>query len=166
MEIRSWNKKKERRMKLNAPQREDERLTSPTITAAMRKLQVGHVPDPDRQTRVAESAARVQAKEVSKIQERQSALHTLYMQARNFITTSEQLDTELERIFVKFPYGDAHPDKDSIWDAYGVPPTIQDMLATVNNTQKSAVQFHALPGAIDGKRMKKIAEELTGGTLD
>jgi len=150
----------------HAPQREDERLTNPTITGAMSELHVGHVPDPGREERIAEAAAQFRAKQTAQVYERQDALHTLYMNARSFITTSEQLNDELEKVFVQYPFGEAHPDKDNIWDAYGMPPTVQDMLSTVNNSQKSAIQYHALPGTIDGKRMKRIAEELTGGTLD
>jgi len=162
--VRSKTKSEEREKRLHAPQREDERLTNPTITAANRTLQSGPVPDPDRAARVAEKAARVQAKEAAREEQRRNALHTLYMQARSFITTEEQLDAEIEKIFVESPY-EGHAS-DNVWDAMGAPPTVQDMLSTVNNTQKSAVAYHAGPAAITGERMKKIAEELTGGKMD
>jgi hypothetical protein len=160
---RSRARSEYREKRLHAPQREDERLTNPTITSATRTLQQGPVPDPDRAARVAEKAARVQAKEAAKEEARRDALHTLYMHARSFITTEEQLDSEIERIFVEQPF---EQNGDNIWDAVGAPPTVQDMLSAVNNTQKSALAYHAGPAAITGKRIKRIAEELTGGKMD
>jgi hypothetical protein len=162
----SKGRRRERERQLHAPQREDERLTSPTITAAMSQLQSGPVPDPDREARVAEKAARVQAKEAARAEERRNALHTLYMHAREFITTEEELDMEIEKIFGEQPFGKDKVGKDNVWEAYGAPPTVQDMLSMVNNTQKSAIQYHAGPAAITGKRIKRIAEELTGGKMD
>jgi hypothetical protein len=163
---RSAWKVRDREKRLKAPQREDERLTNPTITAATRTLQSGPVPDPDREARLAEKAERVKAKEALKAAQRKDALHTLYMNAREFITTEEQLDAEIEKIFVPYPFGENNEGKTNIWDAYGAPPTVQDMLSAVNNTQKLAIDFHRGPGAITGKRMKRIAEELTGGKMD
>ncbi len=150
---------------LHAPQREDERLTNPTITKMTRTLQSGPVPDPDRATRVAEKVARVQAKELAREAARRDALHTLYMNARSFITTEEQLDAQIEKIFVADPHTKGNFE-DNIWLAKNSPPTVQDMLSQVNNTQKRAMEFHASPAALTGRRMKKIAEELTGGKMD
>jgi hypothetical protein len=162
--VRSKARREEREKRVHAPQREDERLTNPTITEANRILQSGPVPDPNRAARVAEKAARVQAKAVAREEQRRNALHTLYTQARSFITTEEQLDAEVEKIFVELPH-EGH-QSDNIWDAKPSPPTVQDMLSTINNTQKLAVAYHAGPAAVTGERMKKIAEELTGGKMD
>jgi hypothetical protein len=162
---RSKKSSEERARVLNAPQREDERLTSPTITEAMRKLQLGSVPDPRREERVAAKAERVKANEAMREEARKNALHTLYMHARSFITTEEQLDAEIEKIFVDRPFGN-DATSNNIWDAKGSPPTVQDLLATVNRSQKTAVDYHAGPAHITGQRMKKIAEELTGGRMD
>ena len=125
------------------------------------------MPDPQREERVAAKAERVKAKKAMREEARKNALHTLYMHARSFITTEEQLDKEIEAIFVPQPFkGGANPSSDNIWDAVGAPPTVQTLLSTVNHTQKEAVKYHAGPGAITGERMKKIAEELTGGKMD
>ncbi|KAH8816346.1 hypothetical protein F5884DRAFT_218779 [Xylogone sp. PMI_703] len=163
---RSELKRKERDQRFNAPIREDERLTNPTITAAMSKLQMGVLPDPDREARLVEKAEKAKAKEAMREEARREALHTLYMHARSFITTEQQLDAEIEKIFVESPFGQVHEGKTNIWDALGAPPTVQDMLSTINNTQRSAVAFHAGPADLTGKRIKKIAEELTGGKMD
>ena len=163
---RSKIKSQRREAAVSAPPREDERLTSTTVRQAVRQLQRGRVPDPGREERIAEAGERVKAREVQKEAQRKDALHTLYMHARDFITTEEHLDAEIEKIFVEFPFGPEHVGKTNIWDAYGAPPTVQDMLSTVNNTQKSAVDYHRGPGYITGKRMTRIAEELTGGKMD
>lgn len=168
LEIANISKKKRARREaaVHAPQREDERLTSPTITQAVRQLQRGRLPDPGREERIATAVKRVQQKEFEREEQRKNALHTLYMHAREFITTEAQLDAEIERIFIEFPFGNAHAGKTSIWDAYKAPPTVQDMLSAVNNTQKSAIEYHRTNAPITGKRMKSIAEELTGGKMD
>jgi hypothetical protein len=151
---------------LRAPQRRDEVLTNPTITAAMAQLQIGALPDPGRETRITEKKYRVAAKEAALEEHRKDALHTLYMHAREFIVTEQQLNAEIEKIFVPEPFGPHHRGKTNIWEAYDAPETVQDMLLEVNNTQKTAIMFHAGPEAITGKRLKKIAEELTGGKMD
>jgi hypothetical protein len=163
---RSRAKHRQREAAVHAPQREDERLTSPTVRQAIRQLQKGRIPDPGRDERIAEAAQRVKANEIAREAQRKDALHTLYMHARDFITTEEQLDAEIEKIFVEFPFGPQHAGKTNIWDAEGAPPKVQDMLSTVNNTQKQALDYHRGPGYITGKRMTRIAEELTGGKMD
>lgn len=155
----------ERTKALQAPQREDERLTNPTITSAVSTLQTGAVPDPNRQQRIAEKEARFAAREAAKAEQRKDALHTLYMHARDFIVTEKQLNDEIDRIFVDAPFKN-HPHKDNIWDAYRAPETVQDMLLEVNNTQKQAVLYHKGPSHITGQRLKRIAEELTGGKME
>ncbi|EKD13629.1 uncharacterized protein L3040_005117 [Drepanopeziza brunnea f. sp. 'multigermtubi'] len=161
----SKSKSKFREQALHAPQREDERLTNPTIKQANRILQSGPVPDPQREMRVAEKKARVRAKEQLRQEERRDALHTLYMNARNFITTEEQLDAKIEEIFVRDPHAPHNLD-DNIWNVLKAPPTVMDLLSVVNGTQKTIVKFHEPPSARTGIRMKKIAEELTGGKME
>jgi hypothetical protein len=166
--IRSAIKRENRERRLHAPQREDERLTAPTITAAMRKLQLGNLADPDREARIAAASAHVAAKAKMLEEQRRDALHTLYMHARNFITTEAQLDAAIEKVFVDRPWSNV-PGKEnavSIWDAEGAPQTVQDLLGDVNKTQRSALMFHRGPAVATGKRMLKIAEELTGGKMD
>lgn len=162
---RSKNKSKAREVALHAPQRDDERLTNPTVTKLNRTLQSGPVPDPGRVARVAESKARVEAIALAKQEDRRDALHTLYMNARSFITTEEELDAEIEKIFVADPHTPGNMD-DNIWAVKGAPPSVQKMLSDVNNTQKDALSFHEGPAVKTGRRMKKIAQELTGGTMD
>lgn len=161
----SEQKRKEREKRFNAPPPEDERLTSPTIRALNSTLQKGLLPDPDRESRLVEKTTRVQEKEALLQMARKDALHTLYMHARNFITTEEQLNARIEEIFVPQPWPH-QSTAEGIWDALGAPPTVQDMLGTVNNTQKTAIDYHSRHAPVTGERIKKIAEELTGGKMD
>ncbi|APA08757.1 hypothetical protein SS1G_02534 [Sclerotinia sclerotiorum 1980 UF-70] len=162
---KSYKKRMENEKRLKAPQREDERLMNPTITEAMSKLQVGFVPDPERESELAQKALRVQMKEAEREEQRKNALHTLYMKARSFITTEEQLNAKIDEIFT-FPFDRNAPDKRSIWEVSNKPPTVQDMLAGVNNAQKTTVETWKHPAVITGDRMQLIAEELTGGKMD
>jgi hypothetical protein len=162
---RSLRKEVEREERLNAPQREDERLTSATITKANSTLQSGPVPDPQRGTRLAESAAKVKALQLARQEQRRDALHNLYMHARTFITTEEQLNATVDEIFTDMPF-DKNNQNDNIWDMKGAPPTVYDMLAEVNRTQARAVKLHQGSSVVGTSRMKKIAEELTGGKMD
>merc|ERR1712093_459393 len=142
---RSKNRSIAREKALHAPQREDERLTNPTITQMNRTLQSGPVPDPDRAARVAEKKARGEAIALAKEEQRR--------------------DAEIEKIFVEDPHASGNLN-DNIWSVKGAPPSVLTMLSAVNNTQKKAIDFHRGPAALTGRRMKKIAEELTGGTMD
>lgn len=165
VELQSAAKREDREERVRAPQRDDELFTNPTIKAAVRALQTSFIPDPEREAIIAEKAARVEDLEAIKSEQRKDALQTLYMNARSFITTEEQLDAEIEKIFVPFPFP-KYPGTDNIWDAMGPPPTVQEMLSVVNHTQTTAMSYHQGPAAITGKRMKRIAEELTGGKMD
>merc|ERR1711939_636071 len=77
----------------------------------------------------------------------------------------EELDAEIEKIFVEDPHASGNLN-DNIWSVKGAPPSVLTMLSAVNNTQKKAIDFHRGPAALTGRRMKKIAEELTGGTME
>ncbi|PQE10498.1 Lipid phosphate phosphatase 2 protein [Rutstroemia sp. NJR-2017a BBW] len=162
---KSAAKRRANEARLNAPQREDERLMNPTITEANSKLQTGFLPDPEREREVAEKARRVQAKEAEREARRRDALHTLYMNARTFITTEEQLDAQIERIFTDEPFP-SQPGVQDIWSAKGAPPTVQDLLSKVNHSEKTSMEYHKGPAILTGARMKRIAEELTGGKMD
>lgn len=111
-------------------------------------------------------AQRTLKQEAAQEEARRDSLHTLYMHARSFITTEEQLNAKIEELFVSHPF--AGPDgrpTESIWDE-GAPPTVQDMLRPLNNTERTALDYHAGPAGITGKRMVRIAEELTGGKME
>ncbi|KAB8298859.1 hypothetical protein EYC80_001019 [Monilinia laxa] len=162
---KSLIKRQANEKRLKAPQREDERLMNPTITEAMSKLQVGFVPDPERESELAQMALRAQRKEAEREEQRKNALHTMYMNARSFITTEEQLNAKIDEIFTE-PFDRKASHKRNIWEVLEKPPTVQDMLSDVNNAHKTAVGKYSHPAVITGARMQQIAEELTGGKMD
>ncbi|KAL1964603.1 hypothetical protein VTN77DRAFT_6777 [Rasamsonia byssochlamydoides] len=160
MAKRSAEKQAKRERILKQPQREDERLTSPSVIQAMKPTKTPVLPDPDREERLAQARLRVQAKEAEKRAERQDSLHTLYMNARNFITTEDQLAAEIERVF---PEGENeawrndHQAGENIWNL-GLPPTIQSMVTDAKRSE--AARWEVIQG-----RVKKLAEEITGGKM-
>ncbi|KHJ31672.1 hypothetical protein EV44_g6183 [Erysiphe necator] len=160
----SIGRRKRREKLLRMPQREDERLTLPTITLLNSSLQKGAVPDPNRSTRIAGKIARVKVREESKVQARRDALHTLYMNAREFIVTEMQLDERIKKIFIEEPFieGDS---TDNIWDM-GSPPTVRDLLRKYEGETKSATEAFESPAVRIGERMLTIAEEFTGGKIE
>jgi len=163
---RSHKKQQDRDARLNAPQREDERLTNPTVKEAVRDLQLGPVADPQRESRIAEMKQRVEAKEAAREEARQNALHTLYMHARSFIVTEEQLNAEVDRIFVEKPFPKA--EDANVWEAFGVPLTIDAMVRGLEGRQKTVYESSKArnPAHKAEERMARISEEFTGGKLD
>jgi hypothetical protein len=103
------------------------------------------------------------------------ALHSLYMNARNFITTEEQLLAEIEKKFLpggrnpEFRRSDFAETGDNIW-VKGVPSTVKDLISentarAPKNGQPPAPSDMKTKYRKDQERMKRIAEELTGGKI-
>lgn len=150
--------------------REDERLMEPSIPTAIKQLQKGVLPDPDRVARIEQQRIRVQEKGKRKEEIRRDALHSLYMNAGNFITTEEQLQAAVDRVFISGSnpawYNSASEDyqPESVW-GLGPPETVQQMLVKVNKTGGRALDYYQSYGNLTGQRVRKIAEELTGGRM-
>lgn len=164
MAQRSRSKQGIRNYLVHKPKREDERLTNPTVLAANRKVNSSVLADPNRQSRVAEKILRVQAQEQAKAEARKDALHTLYMNARHFITTEEQLNQKVEEIFTSTPHGVDNLNQ-NIWQVH-MPPSMQSMMSTAKDKNSRAIKYGGGPAATTLKRMKRIAEELTGGKME
>lgn len=157
---RSLDKQKRRDRIFRQPEREDERLTRPSIIEEMLPKRTPVLPDPNREERLAMSRARQEAQKARKDFEKQESLQSLYMNARTFITTEAQLAAEIERAF---PDGENeawrndHQQGDNVWNL-GVPPTVQSI---VNESRKSeAARWDLIQG-----RVKKLGEQITGGKL-
>ncbi|KAI1818282.1 hypothetical protein GGS20DRAFT_581701 [Poronia punctata] len=152
-----------------APEREDERLTRGTINAG---TLVTHVaPDPLRFERAKESAERTATIAKQKSERRLDALQTLYMKARSFIVTEEQLEAA-----VRAEFADDHFTKEgttaagqhiyNIWDAEGLPMSVDSMIRDSERTSDTVVPDVSLGQNLVNWRQKQVAEELTGGTMD
>ncbi|KAB8078341.1 hypothetical protein BDV29DRAFT_166540 [Aspergillus leporis] len=157
---RSVEKQKRRERIFRQPERDDERLTRPSIIQEMLPKRTPALPDPTREERLAISQAQVEAVNAQKQAEQQDALQALYMNARNFITTEAQLAAEIDRVF---PEGENeawrndHQQGENVWNL-GMPPTVQSI---VNESRKSeAARWDLIQG-----RVKKLGEQITGGKL-
>lgn len=150
-----------------APEREDERLTNPTIHSAIHPAARGvALPDPNREARIAQKRANVAAMQAQREEDRRSMLHTLYINARDFIVDPQVLDKEIDRVF---------DDPDSftndtvrgmnVW-ALGLPQTVEQMLSAASRKSGGkAVDRDTDFGILEKKRIDRIAEELTGGKI-
>lgn len=160
MTRRSAAKQARRQRVFDQPPREDERLTRATVVKAMQPTQRTILPDPNRETRIAASRNRVLAKQEEKSAIRQEDLHTLYMNARTFITTEAQLDQEIEVKFSETGGKEWLTDTgagNNVW-VKGPPPSIQDIVR--NQTTSEHGRWR-----VEQERMRKVVEELTGGKM-
>ncbi|MBE7182038.1 MAG: hypothetical protein INR71_12685, partial [Terriglobus roseus] len=81
-----------------------------------------------------------------------------YMHARHFITTEPQLEAAVEAAFT---HPDGRPKTDSFWQDEGTRPlTTQEMLGSTRGADANLTREERASG-----RMRKLAEELTGGKI-
>ncbi|KAI5305815.1 hypothetical protein KEM56_003254 [Ascosphaera pollenicola] len=152
----SLRKQREREAILSQPERDDDRLTKPTTVAAM-EIARGIIPDdPSAAAKFEARKLRLVERNQRKMMERQDMLHTLYMNARHFIVTEEQLDAHLRKVF------DDNFENDSVggtsvWTT-GAPSSIKDMMRYATDPEHHGY-------AKQEERLKKLAETLTGGTM-
>ncbi|KIW17841.1 hypothetical protein PV08_05036 [Exophiala spinifera] len=161
---RSQARQKQNARLTTQAQREDERLTNATVPSAM-KLRGGHHElSPEDEDALYDSRVQAyQAKRAAKHADRLDRLHTLYMNARHFITTKEQLADAIDQAF---------QTTKSIWDRQGPPDTVEDMIRRGRDRTgdqgrgglrlSSEVNERVLK---DQERMQKIAEKLSGGKM-
>ncbi|KAI5292497.1 hypothetical protein KEM52_006311 [Ascosphaera acerosa] len=163
----SERKQREREAILAQPERDDERLTRPTTVAAMAQpaAMVQEDGDGADASTAAAAARRLEARrrryhqlQQARARERQDLLHTLYMNARHFITNEAQLDAHLNRVF----QADAQFTSDanngySVW-VMNAPTSIKDMMGRGERLPEQLYQKQE-------ERLKRLAESLTGGTI-
>ncbi len=161
---------------MTQPPREDERLTNTSIPSCMRvtpgSFSTALNDSATASTLHARKLANVEKQATSKIESRRDALHTLYMNACTFITTEKQLTAEIDRVFddPKLEWGDAASDGESIWNKQP-PATIATLLQEGTGRSERAEVGSAIHRGetqryrTDQKRMKRIAEVLSGGKM-
>lgn len=105
--------------------------------------------------------------EAMRAEHRRAALHNLYVNAGSFITTASQLNATIDKVFddnSQFT-NDSTPGL-NIWNL-GFPETVQQLLAReAGGSGRKAVDSAEGNAGMTRERMRKIAEELTGGKLD
>lgn len=156
----------EREALLSAPEREDERLTTPSVLQSEKPTRHHFLPDPNREARLARKQNNLAKMEAMRQENRRNALHTLYVNAGDFITTGAQLDATIDRVFDDLKQFSNDSKKGlNIWNL-GYPETVQQLLAKTNNTPgRKAVDSAEGTAGVTRERMRRIAEELTGGKM-
>lgn len=157
---KSEAKQERRRQIISQPERADEYYTRPTTVEAMTIKKQGRLPTSGSQENYEAAKAHVEAREAAKKEDRQDSLHTLYMNARSFITTEEQLMETIDRVF---PVDGHSPDWDAdfahasnMWDL-GPPSAVDDMLKSKTHPQISWRK--------EQSRIHQLAEAITGGKI-
>jgi hypothetical protein len=167
-ESRSNALRAERERLIAQPEREDARLTNVSIPKEMRATKLSFSIDEAREMQD-RKVANVAKKENRKLQHQHNALHTLYMNARKFITTEEQLMDKIREEFDDKTFGDsARSASRSVWDSLSVPDGVNVMVdrSTVGRAEnKKTLTSMPEAWARDQERMKKLAEGLSGGKM-
>ena len=170
--IRSEQKRIERERLISQAERVDERLTNSSVPQAMKPGKALKINEADAEARYEKKMSHLERQRREKAEERRESLHTLYMNARSFITTDEQLDAEIEKAFPKGSNPEFATDTklgDNIWNV-GSPATITDLLdagasRVRKDFSKAGLTETDRKFAVDQERMKRIAEELSGGKM-
>ncbi|KAF2160150.1 hypothetical protein M409DRAFT_29445 [Zasmidium cellare ATCC 36951] len=170
--VRQAAKQRERQELLQRPDREDERLTAPSNNMDLDALYNKPIPDPTREDRIRTKQLNLQRHEDMKRQERMEAVHSLYMNAREFIVTPQQLDKAVDAAFgtpempVQFGKFSTGVSNRSIW-AEGRPERVQDKLNVANGQATGfAMRSAKSSSEINKERIRRIAETFTGGKIE
>ncbi|KAL8997929.1 MAG: hypothetical protein Q9169_002922 [Polycauliona sp. 2 TL-2023] len=166
LQARTSAKQRDRERRLNAPTPDDEKYTAASILQSSLPSRTG-LPDPDRSARIAAKAANYAAHDAMKKAERRNALHTLYMNAREFVVTEEGLNEAVEKAFD--PYSKQFDNESrrglNVWNL-GYPETVKELLEKANKGENGrAVERSSGFSGVTDERMRRIGEELTGGKM-
>ncbi|TLS29195.1 hypothetical protein PpBr36_01080 [Pyricularia pennisetigena] len=149
----------------DAPERRDEFLNRSTIRADTISTKVEL--DPLRHERAAESAKRTAAILEARAERRRDSLQGLYMAAKDFIVTEEELTKRIEVLFSEEHHAHTDPNTGSkaenIWMAMGKPFKVSERMAQFARTSNDDSRHSN--EAREMQRQKNVAEELTGGRL-
>ncbi|KAI4147505.1 MAG: hypothetical protein LQ340_005528 [Diploschistes diacapsis] len=144
-----------------APERDDEYLSRATIMAHMTEPALWAARKAaDLPARRARYAALVAEKEA----EKRNHVHTLYMHAKDFIVTNEQLERRITEAFDEDPFYVNNPGL-GIWDKEGFPESVKVLLGIKEQSLGTAVDQKYGYSEMTRERLQKIAEELTGGKM-
>ncbi|KAL8807550.1 MAG: hypothetical protein Q9223_004295, partial [Gallowayella weberi] len=161
---RTAAKQRERARLLSAPTPAHEKFTVASVLQSSLPSRNG-LQDPDREARIERKKANFAAHVERRKAERQNALHTLYMNARDFIVTEERLKEAVEKAFDPHSkqFDNDHRRGLNIWNL-GYPVTVKKLLERANKgeTGRTVERMSGFGGVMD-ERMKRIGEELTGG---
>ena len=146
------------------PEREDERLTTPSLPHLMKSGFFLNVTDPERDIRIRDSKDRSKNHMADRKEEIRADLHSLYINARTFVVTERDLEDLIEDVFENDKWYQVNPDR-GIWDkGFDRPDTVAELL-TAQRHRPKAVAGPSKSDRLFADRATRIAEELTGGKL-
>ena len=151
----------------DAPEREDERLTNPSVLEVDKPRASAGLPDPDRELRLAAKRDNVEIHKAGLEEERKDMLHRLYVNAGQFITTGAQLDEVIDRVFDdEMHFANDSSKGFNIWNL-GQPETVAELLGQKGKGRytRRAVDDAGGKRALTEERMRRLGEELTGGKM-
>ena len=152
---------------LYARERKDVYLTNPSVLSSQRPERYRGLSDPERPARLAVKSQNVAAMAAMREEARRNALHTLYVNAGDFIMTDEKLNGVIEKTFDdNSQFRSDSGEGVNIWNL-GYPETVEELLRKMDKTWKRQTALDSAQGneLITSERMKKIGEELTGGKM-
>lgn len=144
---------KEREELLAKQQREDVRLTLPSVLSTVRNN--GPIRDPNREERIQKKITVREEKERLKDEERMEQIHELYTHASSFILTEAQLDEAISTEFTE--------DEHSYTGMKMFPMTVTEMLSRRGGG--AAVAALTSYNSKDNELMLDVGAALTGGRL-
>lgn len=159
-------KSRSREKLLYARERKDVRLTNPSVLSTQQPTKHHVLSDPNRPARLAIKSQNVADMAAMREETRRNALHTLYVNAGDFIVTGKQLDGVIDKAFDdNSQFRSDSSEGVNIWNL-GFPETVQELLGKVNKSGKQTALDSAEGNEIvTRERMRKISEELTGGKM-
>lgn len=154
---------------MKAPEREDDRLTRSTILDSM--LDTAVKPDPNRFSRARASRLKVEKISAAKREARRDALMELYINASSFIVEESELKAKIDEVFAEDYFRkegqrtQRHNVTDNVWGVYGPSTSLSDMVKISTGTSQRLMDLTSEHDK-SAKRMKRIAEEFTGGKME
>ena len=97
----------ERQALLDRKEREDVRLTLPSVLSTLKTPE--NFSDPNRKERLAQKREQLQVRLAEKVEMRRDQLHNLYLNASTFLLTEKQLDQAIEEEFTDTVHPKAFP---------------------------------------------------------
>ena len=152
---------------LYARERKDVYLTSPSVLSSQQPARHRGIPDPTRSARLADRKQNVADMAAMREEARRNALHTLYVNAGDFVLTDKQLDGVIDKAFDdNSQFRSDSSEGANIWNL-GYPETVRELLQKANKSGKRQTALESAEGnaIITRERMRKIGEELTGGKM-
>ena len=152
---------------LYAPERMDVYLTTPSVLSSQQPARYRGLPDPTRPARLVAKSKNVADMAAMREETRRNALHTLYVNAGDFITTGEKLDGVIDKAFDdNSQFRSDNSEGVNIWNL-GYPETVEELLQKANKSGRRQMALDSAMGneMITKERMRRIGEELTGGKM-